>query len=108
MSFEIATITFYILVFVTVTLQLSMHFRRAKFLRAIKEQQGPLINLKGPRIERFVIMLQIFLPIKLATGNTEAHENLRKSAVRASIYWVISMLLTFILPVILFNLTDAQ
>ena len=106
MSQEIATWTFYILVIVTMVLQIIMWYRRNKFLRTIKGQQGQLINFKGPQLEELGIMLQIVFPVKLDKVKEGRLQELRKSAVKASRYFLISLLVTLILPIILFNLTD--
>ena len=99
MSQEIATGTFYALTVVTGVLQLVMWYRRHKFLRTIK---GPNSNSK---IEELETMLQIVIPIRLTSVKDGQFENLRKSAVTASNYWILSLLLTLIVPIILFNLT---
>ena len=105
MSQEIATGAFYVLVMVTMALQFVMWYRRNKFLRMIKGQQGQLINFKGSRIMEMETMLQIIIPVKLDIVHGGQLEDLRTSAVRASNYWVASLMLTLILPIILFNLT---
>src|SRR5687768_2430309 len=105
MSQEIATGTLYILVMVTMVLQFVMWYRRNKFLRTIKGQQGKLINFKGSRIAEMGTMLQVVIPFKLDIVQGGQLEELRKSAVKASNYWIVSLILTLILPIILFNLT---
>jgi hypothetical protein len=105
MSQEIATGTAYILVMVTMVLQFFMWYRRNKFLRTIKGQQGKLINFKGSRVEELGTMLRIVIPVKLDNVDGGQIEELRKSAVKASNYWIISLLVTIILPIISFNLT---
>ena len=105
MNQEIVTGTFYILVGVTIVLQFIMWYKRNKFLRTIKGQQGKLINFKGSRIEEMGTMLQIMIPVKLDIVHGGHLVELRKSAVKASNYWILSLLLTLILPIILINLT---
>jgi len=108
MNQEIATWTFYILAIVTMLLQVDMWFKRNKFLRTIKGQAGPIVNFRGSSMEELGIMIQIVFPLKLDTAHTEPMEELRKSAVKASRYWIVSLLLTLILPILLFNLTTHQ
>jgi hypothetical protein len=98
MSQEIATGTFYILTIVTVILQLVMWYKRNKFLRTIKEQKT------NSKIEEIETMLRVVIPIRLSGVKGGQFENLRKSAVTASNYWIASLLLTLIVPIILFNL----
>ena len=104
MNQEIATGTFYILAILTVTLQFLMYCRRGKFLRTSKGQ-GQIINFKGSKIEELATLLRIVIPVKLTSVKDVQLEQLRKSAVTASNYWIVSLLLTFVLPLILFNLT---
>jgi hypothetical protein len=104
MNQEIATGTFYILAILTFTLQLLMYYRRGKFLRTSKGQRE-IINFKGRKIEELVTLLRIVIPVKLTSVKDGQLEQLRKSAVTASNYWIVSLLLTFVLPLILFNLT---
>lgn len=99
MSQEIATGTFYILTIVTVVLQLVMWYKRNKFLRTIKDSKN------NSKIEELETMLRVVIPIRLTSGKGGQFENLRKSAVTASNYWILSLLLTLIVPIILFNLT---
>ena len=99
MSQEITTGTFYILAIVTMVLQVIMWYRRNKFLRTIKR---PKANSK---IEELETMLRVIIPIRLTNVKGGQFENLRKSAVIATNYWKVSLLLTFIVPIILFNLT---
>jgi hypothetical protein len=105
MNQEIATGTFYILVIVTLVLQIIMWYRRNKFLRTVKGQRGQIINFKGPRIEELGTMLQTVFPVKLDNVQDGQLQELRKSAVKASNYWMVSLFLTLILPIILSNLT---
>jgi magnesium-transporting ATPase (P-type) len=98
MNQEIATMAFFVLVLITVLLQFIMWNRRRTFLRALETPKS--------RFEELTMMLEIIIPIKLrSAGNNPQLDVLRKSAVKASIYWMISLLLTFLIPVILFRLT---
>ncbi len=101
MSGEITTIFFYILCFLTVTLQAIMWYTRSRFLKAISER-----GLPGSKLADLETMLRIVIPIKLNKVNDQGTEQLRRSAVKASNYWLISLLLTLILPPILFGLTN--
>jgi hypothetical protein len=94
-----ATGTFYMLIFVTVVLQLIMWHKRNKFLRMIKGQTN------HSKIEKLETILRVVIPIRLTSTEGGQFENLRKSAVAASNYWIVSLLLTIIAPIILFNLT---
>jgi hypothetical protein len=104
MSQEIATTTFYILVIVTVVLQIIMYYKRNKFLRTIKGQHGHVINFKGSQIEEMWMLLQIVFPIKLDTVQGGQLQELRKSAVKATNHWIVSLIFTLTLPIILFTL----
>lgn len=101
MNQEIATGTFYALIVATLALQFAMCYKRSRFLRSIKVRTGQ--KLKGSKIEALRTMLRIVIPVKLHPGGGHL-EALRKSAVRVSIYWMISLALTLIVPVIIFNL----
>jgi hypothetical protein len=98
MSQEIATGTFYLLTMVTLALQLVMWYTRSKFLRTIKGQKN------NSKIEELETMLRVVIPIHLTNVNGGQFENLRKSAVTASNCWIASLLLTLIVPIILFKL----
>lgn len=98
---EIATGTFYILVTVTMVLQFVMWYRRNKFLRTLNAQQAKLINGKRLRISELGTMLKIIIPVKLDTVHGGQIEELRKSAVKASNYWVVSLILTVFLPILI-------
>jgi hypothetical protein len=106
MNSIVATTTFYVLVFVTLTLQFIAVGKRAKFLKAVKGQRGPLIKLRQPVFERSIIMFQLFSPFKLPADKSGRYEKLKRSAEGMSVYCVISLLLTLLLPVLLFNLTS--
>src|SRR5687767_10891462 len=99
MNLEIATGTFYILIIVTVVLQFVMWYKRNKFLRTIKGSKN------NSKIEELETMLRVVIPIRLTNVKDGQFENLRKSAVIASNYWIVSLLLALMVPIILFNLT---
>lgn len=98
MSQEIATGTFYFLVTVTLVLQIIMWYKRDKFLRTIKTDPDS-------KIEKLGTMLRTVIPVRLPMTPNGQFENLRRRAVKVSNYWIVSLLLTFIVPIILFNFT---
>jgi hypothetical protein len=104
MSTEVITVTFYVLVFVTVVLQFIMYFTRAKFLQALNKK--PIVNFRKPRIEDMSTMLMLHLPVKLPPANDDQLKKLRKFAVRASTCWMISLLITLAAPIILSRFLD--
>jgi hypothetical protein len=103
MSNEIATWIFYILVMVAMVLQVFMWHKRSRFLRAAKERQLTNLN-RSSRVENFEIMLLTVIPTKLRAVSGGQFEELRKSAVKATNYWIVSLMLMLLLPILLFNL----
>jgi hypothetical protein len=98
MSQEIATGTFYLLTIVTVVLQFVMWHKRSKFLRTIRGQKTT------SKFEEMETMMRVIIPIRLTRIKGGQFENLRKSAVTASNYWIVSLAVTLILPIILFKM----
>jgi len=80
-------------------LQIIMWYKRGKFLRTINTTADSKIGKLGT-------MLQVVIPLRLTTSPDGQFKNLRKAAVTASNYWIVSLLLTLIVPIILFNLTQ--
>jgi hypothetical protein len=74
-----------------------MWYKRNKFIRAIKATTTS-------KIEELATMLQVVIPVRLRSVDGGQFENLRKSAVTVSNFWIVSMLLTLIVPIILSNL----
>lgn len=100
MTPEIITVTFYILVIITITLQLIMYFERARFLRTLQGQ--PVIAFRREAtIRELTTKLRIWFPTKLPRASDPRLEELRRSAVNASNYWMISLSVTLIIPAIL-------
>jgi hypothetical protein len=106
MSSTIVTGTFYILIMVTVMLQLTMYLKRAKFIRTLKERDRLSLKLNGPGIQGLGTMMQIILPVKLENVQDGQLNELRKSANKVSIYWMISLLTTMTVPILLYKLLE--
>jgi len=104
MSSGITTMTFFILTLVTVSLQLTMYFKRAKFLNTFKRQRGLTTNSRG--IQDFGTMIQVIFPVKLENIQDGQLGELRKSAIKFSTYWVISLLATLTVPILLYKLLE--
>jgi uncharacterized membrane protein YbjE (DUF340 family) len=99
MSDEIASLVFFVFFCLTFILQLIMWYKRGRFLKRTRAQKT------FSRIEEMETMLQIIIPIKLAGVYGKQFESLRKSAVAASNYWIVSLLLTIIIPIIISKFT---
>ena len=106
MSSGITTATFYVLILVTMVLQLTMYFKRAKFLKTHRGLSGLKTNLMRPGIQDFGTIMQIIFPVKLANVQDGQLAELRKSATRFSTYWIISLLTTLTLPILIYNLLE--
>lgn len=99
MSKEIPTLIFYSLVLVTMVLQLIMWYKRNKFFRTTR-------TTTDSKIANLGTLLEIVIPVRLTRTPDKTFAPLRKSAVTASNYWIVSLLLTLIVPIILFILTE--
>ena len=106
MSSGITTISFYILILVTIVLQLTMYFKRAKFLKTVRGLSGLKTNLMRRGIQDFGTIMQIIFPVKLPNVQDEQLAELRKSATRFSTYWIISLLAALTLPILIYNLLE--
>jgi hypothetical protein len=65
-------------------LQLTMYFKRAKFLKTLRGLSGFKTNLMRPGIQDFGTIMQIIFPVKLANVQDGQLAELRKSATRFS------------------------
>jgi len=104
MSSGITAMTFYILMLVTLTLQMTMYFKRAKFLKTLKGLSGLKTKSKGLGVQDLGTMMQIIFPVKLESVQDGQLKELRESATKVSAYWVISLLSTLTLPILMYKL----
>src|SRR5688572_7383160 len=106
MSSTITLLTFYVLALVTVVLQLMMIVDRARFVRKLKGEKAVILNLKGSAVKKFKTIIQVLFPVKLEMATDEKLNQLRKSAIKSSMYWIISALITLTLPLLLYKLLE--
>jgi hypothetical protein len=83
-----------------------MYVDRARFLKALKGQNGLFYSLSGSGIDRLGTVIQIIFPVKLEIVKDEKLNKLRESALRSSRYWMISLFVTLTLPILLFKVLE--
>lgn len=103
----ITTVTFVVLTLVTAFLGVIMCLDRAKFVRALRRQTGVFPNFVRSGPSELLALIQIFFPVKLEAASGERTKALRDAAVTSTRYAMISLLITIIVPVILFKILES-
>lgn len=84
-----------------------MYLDRAKYVRRLKGQKE-IFSLKCSGPDELLTMIQIYFPTRLENTTDEKLLGLRDKAVRSTGYAMISLLVTLIIPIILFNVLEAM
>lgn len=103
---EIETVTFYALLLVTVILQLTMYFERARFLKTLKGKSALRVKPLGLPILDLGIMIQIVFPVRLEKVESQPLIGLRAAATKYTTYWIISLSITLVLPILISKLLE--